>query len=226
MGIPKNVQIRLLIFDLDGTLADTKQDLALSVNAMRASLGLPCLSDDVISSYVGRGVSVLVAKALGNAFMPAEVNRAQEFFLDHYRQHMLDHTVLYPGVRQALERLRDRQLTVLTNKPEGFSRRMLAGLGLETFFSRVYGGDSFERRKPDPVGVLRLMEEANVAAQETLVVGDSDTDVQAGRNAGAWTCGVTYGFGAASLHTSPPDLLLAGFAELPEALGRGGVDAC
>jgi phosphoglycolate phosphatase len=225
MAIPKDAQIRLLIFDLDGTLADTKQDLALSVNAMRASLGLPTLSEEVISSYVGRGVTVLVAKALGDTFTPAEVNRAQEFFLNHYRQHMLDHTVLYSGVEQALERLRGRELTVLTNKPEGFSRKMLAGLGIATYFSRIYGGDSFEQKKPDPVGVFRLMEEANVAARQTLVVGDSDTDVQAGRNAGTWTCGVTYGFGAASLETSPPDLLLADVADLPGVLDSGGPDA-
>lgn len=220
MGIPRDAlaRIRLLIFDLDGTLADTKLDLALSVNAMRASLGLAPLSDDVISSYVGRGVAVLVAKALGDSFPPAEVNRAQDFFLDHYRRHMLDHSALYPGVEQALERLRGRELAVLTNKPEGFSRAMLAGLGIAGYFSRIYGGDSFARRKPDPMGVFRLMEEARVAARETLVVGDSDTDVQAGRNAGAWTCGVTYGFGAASLATSPPDLVLGDLAELPGIL--------
>jgi phosphoglycolate phosphatase len=215
MGIP---QIRLLIFDLDGTLADTKQDLAISVNAMRASLGLPPLSDEVISSFVGRGVTVLVAKALGDSFTPAETSRAQEFFLDYYGLHMLDHTALYSGVRPTLERLRGRELTVLTNKPEGFSRKMLAGLGIANYFSRVYGGDSFEKKKPDPVGVFRLMEEASVTPRETLVVGDSDTDVQAGRNAGAWTCGVTYGFGAASLQASPPDLLLAALAELPPIL--------
>ncbi|PYV18364.1 MAG: phosphoglycolate phosphatase [Acidobacteria bacterium] len=220
MGIPSEVlrQIRLLIFDLDGTLADTKQDLALSVNAMRASLSLAPLAEEVISSYVGRGVTVLVSKALGDSFMPAEMSRAQEFFLDYYRQHMLDHTVLYPAVRPVLERLRDRQLSVLTNKPSGFSRAMLAGLGIATYFSWVYGGDSFETKKPDPVGVFRLMEEAGVPARETLVVGDSDTDVLAGRNAGAWTCGVTYGFGAASLETSPPDLLLSDLGELPPIL--------
>ena len=168
MGIPSEVlrQIRLLIFDLDGTLADTKQDLALSVNAMRASLSLAPLAEEVISSYVGRGVTVLVSKALGDSFMPAEMSRAQEFFLDYYRPHMLDHTVLYPAVRPVLERLRDRQLSVLTNKPSGFSRAMLAGLGIATYFSWVYGGDSFETKKPDPVGVFRLMEEAGVPARE------------------------------------------------------------
>ncbi len=227
MGIPQDAlhQIRLLIFDLDGTLADTQQDLALSVNAMREALGLPPLSAETISTYVGRGVTVLVQRALGNSFTIAEINRAQVFFLNHYRQHMLDHTVVYSGVQEALEKLRARHLAVLTNKPVRFSRDMLAGLGIASYFSRVYGGDSFEQKKPDPMGALRLMEETGAPAGQTLIVGDSDTDVQTGRNAGAWTCGVTYGYGAPSLETSPPDLLLSDLRELPKMLEASGSGA-
>jgi phosphoglycolate phosphatase len=224
MGVPQDAlqEIRLLIFDLDGTLADTQQDLALSVNAMREALGLLPLPAKTIATYVGRGVTVLVQKALGNSFTLAEMKRAQDFFLSHYRQHMLDHTVVYGGVREALEQLRGRQLTVLTNKPVRFSRDMLAGLEIASHFSRVYGGDSFERKKPDPMGAFRLMEETAVQARQTLIVGDSDTDVQTGRNAGAWTCGVTYGYGAPSLKTSPPDVLLSDLRELPRMLEGGG----
>jgi len=224
MGIPQDAlqEIRLLIFDLDGTLADTQKDLAMSVNAMREDLGLPPLSAETISTYVGRGVTVLVQKALGNSFTLAEINRAQDFFLKHYRQHMLDHTVVYSGVLEALEQLRGRQLVVLTNKPVRFSRDMLAGLGIGSYFLRVYGGDSFERKKPDPAGAFRLMEETGIQARQTLIVGDSDTDVQTGRNAGAWTCGVTYGYGAPSLKTSPPDVLLSNLRELPRMLEGSG----
>jgi phosphoglycolate phosphatase len=224
MEIPPDalVEIRLLIFDLDGTLADTQQDLASSVNAMRASLALPRLPAQTVSSYVGRGVTVLVERALGDSFSLAERNRAQEFFLNHYRRHMLDHTVLYPGVREALDELRGRQLTVLTNKPVRFSRDILTGLGISPYFSRMYGGDSFERKKPDPMGALRLMEEEGIQARQTLIVGDSDTDVETGRKAGAWTCGVTYGYGAATFKTSTPDLLLSNLRELQGMLeGRG-----
>ena len=215
-------QIRLLVFDLDGTLVDSELDLALSVNAVRGELGLEPLPVPQVASYVGKGVSVLIHRALGEAYSDENVKKAVEMFLKYYGEHMLDNTVPYPGVREALDSLGPRPMAVLTNKPVVFSRRMLQGLGLARHFAYIYGGNSFEQKKPDPIGVHKLMEDMNAAAESTLIVGDSDTDVLTGQNAGIWTCGVTYGIGSQSLEETPPDLLLGDLRELPPLLNGTG----
>jgi len=218
--------MQLVVFDLDGTLVDSKLDLALSVNAMRAPMGLDPLPLDLIASYVGHGVTVLVRRALGDQASKENVAKGLALFLDYYRLHMLDNTSTYPGVREALEELRDRKLAVLTNKPVHFSREMLTRLGVAAHFSYIYGGNSFPLKKPDPIGVHKLMGDLKVSPQETIIVGDSDTDVLTGRNAGIWTCGVSYGFGATTLAEVPPDLLLSDLRELPALLnGRRGRSA-
>ncbi len=215
MPPPALAGIRLLIFDLDGTLVDSKRDLALSVNAMRECMGLGPLAEDAIASYIGHGVTVLVRRALGEDASEERVQTAQAMFLEYYREHMLDHTRIYPGVRETLEELRDRRLAVLTNKPVRFSREMLERLGLASLFTFIYGGNSFPLKKPDPVGVQALLRDLGVSTRETLIVGDSETDVLTGRNAGIWTCGVTYGFGFETLENTPPDLLLGDLRDLP-----------
>jgi phosphoglycolate phosphatase len=220
MPIPPDTlsQIELLIFDLDGTLIDSEKDLALSVNATLAQMGRAGLSQDRIASYVGQGVTVLVQRALGEGAGKEEVERGAAIFLNVYQEHMLDHTRTYPGVREALDALRNRKLAVLTNKPVNFTRAILAGLGLDRYFFQVYGGNSFETKKPDPVGVVRLMTEAGAPASKTLMIGDSATDVLTGRNSGVWTCGVSYGLGGPSLAEEPPDLLVNDLRELPAML--------
>jgi len=210
--------MELLIFDLDGTLVDSELDLALSVNFVLQEMGQKPLSVERIASYVGRGVRVLVSRALGPEATEEDVERGNNLFLDYYRQHMLDHTAPYPGVREALEGLSGRKMAVLTNKPVNFSRWMLAGLGLAEHFAYIYGGNSFENKKPDPVGVLQLMGDLDAAAGETLMIGDSVSDVLAGRNAGVWTCGVSYGFGSPTLEETPPDLMIGDLRELPRLL--------
>jgi phosphoglycolate phosphatase len=220
MPIPPEAlrEMALLIFDLDGTLVDSKLDLALSVNAMLEQMGLGPLDHEQIAGYVGHGVTTLIQRVLGNAATGDKVEKGLAFFLDYYRRHMLDNTVTYPGVREALEDLKDRRMAVLTNKPVRFSQEILSGLGVAHYFAFIYGGNSFPQKKPDPVGVVRLMDDTSVLAHQTLLIGDSDTDVLAGRNAGTWTCGVTYGFGAHTLEESPPDLLLHDLRELPPLL--------
>jgi phosphoglycolate phosphatase len=210
--------IRLLIFDLDGTLIDSKTDLVLSVNAMREQMGLTQLETAVVVSYVGAGIATLIRRALGEGASDDETARASTIFLDYYARHLLDNTVPYPGVRQALDELRDQKMAVLTNKRIDFSREILEGLGLARHFSWIYGDTSFSEKKPNPVGVLRLMSDTGTPARQTLIVGDSDTDVLTGRNAGIWTCGVTYGFGARTLKTVPPDLVLNDLRDLPPLL--------
>ena len=208
-------EMQLLIFDLDGTLVDSEVDLALSVNATLQNMGRKPLSTERIASYIGNGVTVLISRALGPGATQEGVEQGTELFLEHYRQHMLDHTLPYPGVREALEDLRSRKMAVLTNKPVKFSQMMLAGLGLAQYFSYIYGGNSFENKKPDPVGVFRLMSDIRVPASRTLMVGDSVSDVLAGRNAGVWTCGVSYGLGSPTLEETPPDLMIGDLRELP-----------
>ena len=215
--------IQLVVFDLDGTLADTKKDLALSVNAMREHMGLGPLSLEAVTSYVGHGVTVLMKRALGDQARDGEVEKGLAFFLDYYAHHLLDNTIAYPGVCEALEGLGSRKLAILTNKPTRFSREIIAGLGLASYFFEIYGGDSFPLKKPHPMGIKTLMSCVSIPAEKTLIVGDSDTDVLTGRNAGVWTCGVTYGFGPQALEEAGPDILLDNLRDLPPLLdGRAG----
>ncbi len=226
MPIPKKTLagIRLLIFDLDGTLVDSKADLALSVNAVREMMGQGALPHSLIASYVGHGVTALIRRALGAEATEENVEKATALFLRYYRDHMLDNTAMYPGVLETLETLRGRTLAVLTNKPVVFSREMLTRLGVAGRFAFIYGGNSFEQKKPDPVGVEKLLGDLGVAAPQTMIIGDSDTDVLTGRNAGVWTCGVTYGYGAEGMRECPPDILLQDLRELPPLL-NGAQDA-
>jgi len=208
----------LVIFDLDGTLIDSKLDLAQAVNATRASLNLPSLENERVYSYVGSGAPVLIRKALGPDFRDEEVKRALEFFLAYYRDHMLDYTTLYPGGRECLDQLRGEGvlLAVLTNKPVRFSRAILEGLGVGQHFFRVYGGNSFEQKKPDPVGVETLLAESGVPREHALMVGDSAVDVVTARNAGVRSCGVTYGFQPETLAAEPPDILVDRLEQVAE----------
>jgi phosphoglycolate phosphatase len=218
---PKTGPSGLLVFDLDGTLIDSETDLVLSVNATLRQMNRPPLPRQQIASYVGRGVPTLMRRALGETASDLQVEQGVEIFLRTYRAHMLDHTVTYPGVREALAELRSHRMGVLTNKPSEFSRRILAGLGIDHHFLFIYGGDSFERKKPDPVGLLTMMEATGVPPREVLMVGDSDTDVLTGRNAGVWTCGVTYGIGSGTLDATPPDFRVDNLQELPALLDGG-----
>jgi phosphoglycolate phosphatase len=214
--------IRLLIFDLDGTLIDSRLDLVHSVNATLEHLGRAPLPHETIESYVGNGVSVLIHRSLGPGVTEAEVQRGQEFFLAYYREHMLDNTVIYPGVLEALEALRNRDMAVLTNKPVRFSEDILKGLGIAQYFRFVYGGNSFPCKKPDPVGVTTLLHDLAASPSQAMMVGDSAVDVRTARNAGIWSCGVTYGLGRESMRADPPDLMLDSLAELPSHLNGHG----
>ncbi len=220
--------VRVLIFDLDGTLIDSKLDLALSVNAAREHMGLGALDHETIFGFVGQGAPTLIRRSLGvdpggqprPAPTDAEIERALGYFLSYYREHMLDNTVMYPGVPEALGELaaRGHRMAVLTNKPERFSKLILEGLGIAGHFQFVYGGNTFEHKKPDPMGVETLLRDFAAAPREAMLVGDSEIDVLTARNAGIWSCGVTYGLGAHLLGEYRPDLLLDNLADLPTRL--------
>ncbi|HLW75632.1 MAG TPA: HAD-IA family hydrolase [Bryobacteraceae bacterium] len=200
---------RLLIFDLDGTLIDSERDLADSVNATLAAEHLPPLPLETIASYIGNGAPVLIRRAFPDA-ADSELPRLLRYFLDYYREHMLDSTKLYPGVREALDRLHAANvaMAVLTNKPVRFSVSLIAGLGLESHFFRVYGGNSFEHKKPNPLGINRLRSETGADASETIMVGDSSVDIQTARNAGVKACGVIWGFRPETFAQFPPDFVI------------------
>ncbi len=199
----------LLIFDLDGTLIDSKLDLASSVNAMRVHLGETPLPNETVYSYVGNGAPVLVRRALPNRG-EAEIERGLQFFLDYYRAHMLDETVLYPGVKAALDHLLDAQvkMAILTNKPVKFSERIIDGLGLAGHFFRIYGGNSFEEKKPHPVGIEKLMQESGIGRDQTIMIGDSSVDILTARNAQVRACGVSWGFQPESFRIAEPDFII------------------
>ncbi len=200
----------LLIFDLDGTLIDSRLDLAHSVNATRAEMGKGPLPHEAIFSYVGNGAPVLIRRAMGPDASETEVGAALEFFLDYYRHHAVDYTVLYPGVRESLAKLFDAGMTlaVLTNKPVRISKAILEHLGIARRMFQVYGGNSFEHKKPHRIGIDTLRSEAGASPEDTWMVGDSYVDVQTARNAGVPCCGVAYGFQPETFREFPPDLLV------------------
>jgi phosphoglycolate phosphatase len=205
----------LLIFDLDGTLIDSKRDLADSVNAMRVHLHEPPLTDETVYSYVGNGAPVLVRRALPGRD-EEEIQRGLAFFLEYYRDHMLDATTLYPGVREALDQLLavDVKMAVLTNKPVRFSEHLVKGLGLDGHFFRIYGGNSFEEKKPHPKGIELLMQESGIGREETIMVGDSAVDILTARNAQVRACGVSWGFQPETFADAPPDFVIDNMSEL------------
>ena len=205
--------IKLVIFDLDGTLIDSRLDLVHSVNAALRHIQRPELPDDVIASYVGDGAPILIQRALGGeAVNEAVVRNGLEFFLSYYREHKLDHTTVYPGIAEALRTIQNsgngvpRKMAVLTNKPVVPSRVIVEALGLGKYFSQVYGGNSFPTKKPDPEGALKILAEIGVRPEQAVMVGDSHTDVETGHNAGLWTVGVTYGFAPHTLAGTTPDV--------------------
>ena len=221
---PRSIQ--LVIFDLDGTLIDSRLDLVHSVNAALRHIGRTELPDHVIASYVGDGAPILIQRALGGEVVDeALVRKGLEFFLKYYREHKLDHTIVYPGIAEALAAIQNsasqsqngapRKLAVLSNKPVIPSKAIVDALGLGQFFSQIYGGNSFTTKKPDPEGARRLLEEYGVQPQNAAIIGDSHVDVNTGRNAGMVTVGVTYGFAPHTLQDEPPDVMVDHPSELP-----------
>jgi phosphoglycolate phosphatase len=218
-------QIKLVLFDLDGTLIDSERDLAASVNAMLVRYGRKELPLEVIGTYIGDGAPMLIRRALGDPADREFLQEALNYFLLHYKEHKLDTTRPYDGIEQALKQIaqangRARKLAVLTNKPVRASRDILAGLGLAGNFFQIYGGNSFETKKPDPLGANTLMKEAAADAEETVMVGDSQVDILTARNAGLWSVGVTYGFAPRSLEQVAPDVLVDSPTELAQALSE------
>jgi phosphoglycolate phosphatase len=221
---------KLLIFDLDGTLIDSREDLANSINAMLIHFGKKELPHEVIASYIGDGAPMLVRRSLGDPDDENFVQDAVLYFMSWYREHKLDNTYVYDGVKDALDAIQKSRngasaqatqplkMAVLSNKPVGPSRAIVEALGLGQYFFQVYGGNSFHTKKPDPTGVQALLEEAGAAPE--VIIGDSDIDVLTARNSGIYSVGVTYGLAPHTLQDAPPDVLIDHPRELADVLGN------
>jgi phosphoglycolate phosphatase len=214
-------RVKALIFDLDGTLIDSKLDLVISVNAMLNCMGRKELPEETIASYVGSGAAVLVSRALGDLRGEEELKKALAMFLEHYSQHKLDNTRVYPGVEETLTRLKGLPMAVLTNKPYAVSENILHGLGLDRYFQKIYGGNSFATKKPDPLGASRILQEFQVTGPQAAMVGDSEVDVQTARNTGMLSAVVNYGFGTHDRGKYPADVYLERLEELVSLVSDG-----
>ncbi len=207
-----------LIFDLDGTLVDSLQDIALSINLTRKRYGMPALPSGEIIARVGDGAEPLVRATV--PLDPQRLPEAVAAYLAVYEQHVLDHTQLMPGVARLLERLQDRRLGVITNKHQRLADRVLEGLGVRARFALVLGGDSVPRRKPDPYPIERFLAETGLAPRQVAMIGDGVNDVRAGRSAGVVTIAVTYGVASReALLAEKPEYLVDSVAALGDLLG-------
>ena len=220
MTAQKQHPVRALVFDLDGTLIDSKLDLIHSVNATLTEMGRAKLSDEVISSYIGHGAPMLMSRALGGVAKEEELARGLAYFLEYYEAHKLDNTCLYPGVAETLAKLSERKIAmaVLTNKPVKISVRILEALGVVKNFQAIYGGNSFETKKPDPLGAKTILEEFRVNAGDAMMIGDSEVDIQTARNAEMIATAVNYGFGIHDRAQHPADIYLDRMSDLLEVV--------
>ena len=205
---------KLVIYDLDGTLVDTRLDIIRSVHHMLREMGEPSLPDETIQRYVGRGLSELIKRCLrteDDARVAEGVRRYRAYYAHHY----LDHSRLLPGTRTVLQQFRDRRQVVLTNKASPFSQRLLEELGVASYFAEIITGDGPYPNKPDPTSTRALIERAGVTREQVLMVGDSEVDIQTGRNAGVLTVIVAHGFvSREELESFKPDALVGDFRAL------------
>jgi phosphoglycolate phosphatase len=212
---------RLLVFDLDGTLIDSLDDIARAVNVMlarRAPAAAP-LTRDEVRAFVGEGARQLVARSLAARGVEDSPDEVLPSYLRDYREGLLVQTRLYPGVAEALDRLRGHTLAVLTNKPGDLSRTILEGLGVADRFARIWGGGDVAGKKPDPAGLRALMRELGARPEETVLVGDSPVDVRTARAAGVRSVGVGYGFDPEGLAEEPPDARIDDLRSLVDLVG-------
>ena len=213
---------RLILYDLDGTLVDTRLDIAQAANHMLQQLRAPALPVEAVCRFVGRGVHQLVSGCL-HTDDPALIEEGVRIYRAHYTEHLLDSSRLYPGVREVLEHFKTRRQAVITNKPNPYSRQILIGLGVADYFLEIIAGDSPYPKKPDPSAVLALMEQERLTPTETCIVGDSSIDVETGRLAGVFTIGVAQGFSDdEELAAASPDAMVRDFHELLSVAKREG----
>ncbi len=206
--------IDLVMFDLDGTLAATGDDLASAVNFTRAQFNLQALPEVLVCSYVGRGVEYLLQQAVPEE-SPYHLQEVMRVFLERYENHLLDKTVLYPGVHDVLGYFHDKRRVVVSNKMQRLTVAVLRGLGVDDQFDAILGGDSASEKKPHPALLQEVLLRFRIPPAKALMVGDGDTDVEAGKRAGVITCGVTYGLSRKEdITAARPDFLIDELGQL------------
>jgi phosphoglycolate phosphatase len=211
-----------LVFDLDGTLIDSRRDITTAINRTRATFGLPPLALEQVVRMVGEGARVLIERAFNGEIPPESLDAALARYLEHYRQVCLDETRPYPGIEEMLAALAAvYPLALLSNKGEELSRIVLNGLGLDRWFREVLGGDSLPTRKPDPAGLRLLADRLGVPLGELLLVGDTRIDAETARAAGCAFALVEWGFPRPpGIEELAADLKVAKAADLVAALRR------
>jgi phosphoglycolate phosphatase len=220
--LPQNkCSCRLFIFDLDGTLIDSQKDIVNSLNRTLQHLNMEPIPEARIAEFVGDGMQKLIERALcettRNEPEQSLMQTTIRYFREEYSAHLLDQTCLFHQAKEALDRLSWAQFAVATNKPEAFSRRILSGLGIEGRFSIILGGDSIQKRKPDPESLIKAMDFCRSLPSETVMVGDSAVDIRAGKAAGTTTCGILGGFRPAEeLQAANCDLLITSLLQLAD----------
>jgi phosphoglycolate phosphatase len=204
----------LYIFDLDGTLIDSRKDIANSVNATFRDLELPELPNETIYGYVGNGVYRLITDATESSD-PALLDQALKIFEGHYLAHLVDETCLYPGMQKLLSQHQHQRKAVVTNKRIKFTQKIIAGLCPENTFELVLGAEEGVNLKPHPEMILKTLATLNVPAEETIIIGDMMNDIHAARAAGIKVCAVSYGFGdAQELQDAKPDFFARSVKDL------------
>lgn len=206
--------VKALIFDLDGTLVDSRRDIADGVHYVQRLLHFPESSVEEIAGYVGNGVKTLFARALRTDDLDL-IDKAVKLFIPHYREHCADHTRLYPGVMETMQALRTKKMAIVSNKPERPSQIIIEKVGLMPYISTVIGGETAIRKKPHPDPIHLALERLDAKASEAAVVGDSANDILAGQAAGVFTIGVRSNIGdPIQLAAARPDALLNRFIDL------------
>lgn len=209
--------IELIIFDQDGTLVDSRVDISNAVNHALKNLGLPLLDIATITGYVGEGITKLIERALGPHAELLE--KARFLFYEYYSSHIADNTYLYPNVINILEYFRKKRKAVISNKLESLTRDLLIKLGILHHFDIILGGNSTVRKKPFPDPVIKVLDEFSIKSSSAIMVGDSPTDIEAGKGAGVFTCGVSYGYrGRNEILKASPDFLIDDIIELKEII--------
>ncbi|HIE79841.1 MAG TPA: HAD family hydrolase [Nitrospinaceae bacterium] len=209
-------KISLIVYDFDGTLVDTLFDIADAVNLSLNELGLRTLSRATIRKYVGKGVERLMAQSIDSTGY-TDLPRAVELFRRHYSENLMNHTRFYPSGREILDHFRDKKQAICSNKPEDFVRRILESLKSLDYFDAILGGDSVESKKPDPEGLLHLLDRFQCSPEMAVLVGDSPVDIETGKRAGVYTCIVNYGFGnPKEIASANPDCCIDHLSELKD----------
>ena len=203
---------QLLLFDLDGTLVDSRADLAAGINHMRATFKLEPLPLEVVSGYIGNGVRKLVERSLEGA--DVDIDKALQINIDYYFSHLTVHTYLYAGVKEGLQQLHEAGhiLAILTNKPGKPSREIMRHFGIDDLFTAIIGGGDIANLKPEPDGIHHCLETTAITASSTWMIGDHYTDLAVAENAGVKSAFVQYGFGEERGYK--PDAYFASFSEL------------